>query len=219
MVWRQSRRFRALSRGRSKRTARCQTRFGRDGDKRPNRTPTPLADIVDAFGFVSEQRYGCKRNSGNLGSDRRHTAGGVGGDARHAERSRRVGFRRRRQRVESTSRRCCPSTTRAATSPANCTGWPLRPRPATSAGALRSNDSKRTDRTSIRTDSRPPSKPPPPQTTPAAKLTVTTLTLTALDGAVAGDAFRIAITRVANDGTNDTMTGDAELLQVELVEA
>lgn len=51
------------------------------------------------------------------------------------------------------------------------------------------------------------------------KLTVTTLTLTALDGAAAGDAFRIAVTRVANDGTNDTMTGDAELLAVELVEA
>ena len=51
------------------------------------------------------------------------------------------------------------------------------------------------------------------------QLTVTTLTLTALDGAVAGDAFRIAVTRVANDGTNDTMTGDAELLMVELVEA
>ena len=51
------------------------------------------------------------------------------------------------------------------------------------------------------------------------KLTVTALTLTALDGAVAGDAFRIAVTRVANDGTNDTMTGDAELLAVELVEA
>jgi len=51
------------------------------------------------------------------------------------------------------------------------------------------------------------------------KLTVTTLTLTALDGAVAGDAFRIAVTRVANDGANDTMTGDAELVAVELVEA
>jgi hypothetical protein len=51
------------------------------------------------------------------------------------------------------------------------------------------------------------------------KITVTTLTLTALDGAVAGDAFRIAVTRVATDGTNDTMTGDAELLAVELVEA
>jgi hypothetical protein len=50
------------------------------------------------------------------------------------------------------------------------------------------------------------------------KLTVTTLTLSALDGAAAGDAFRIAITRVANDGTNDTMTGDAELVRVELVE-
>ncbi|MGD9633960.1 MAG: hypothetical protein AB7G28_20135 [Pirellulales bacterium] len=51
------------------------------------------------------------------------------------------------------------------------------------------------------------------------KVTVTSLTLTALDGGVAGDAFRIAVTRVATDGTNDTMTGDAELLRVELVEA
>jgi hypothetical protein len=50
------------------------------------------------------------------------------------------------------------------------------------------------------------------------KLTVTTLTLTALDGAVAGDAFRLVVTRVANDGSNDTMTGDAELVAVELVE-
>lgn len=50
------------------------------------------------------------------------------------------------------------------------------------------------------------------------KLTVTTLTLTSLDGAAAGDAFRVAVTRVANDGTNDTMTGDAELVRVELVE-
>jgi hypothetical protein len=51
------------------------------------------------------------------------------------------------------------------------------------------------------------------------KLTVTTLTLTALDGATTGDAFRLAIMRVATDGTNDTMTGDAELLAIELVEA
>lgn len=50
------------------------------------------------------------------------------------------------------------------------------------------------------------------------KLAVTTLTLTALDGAVAGDVFRIVVSRVANDGTNDTMTGDAELVQVELLE-
>jgi hypothetical protein len=52
----------------------------------------------------------------------------------------------------------------------------------------------------------------------AGKLTATTLVLTALDGAVEGDAFRIVVTRVANDGTNDTMTGDAELLAVDLVE-
>ncbi len=50
------------------------------------------------------------------------------------------------------------------------------------------------------------------------KLTVTSITLSALDSAAAGDAFRVAITRVADDGTNDTMTGDAELLAVELVE-
>jgi hypothetical protein len=51
------------------------------------------------------------------------------------------------------------------------------------------------------------------------KLTVTSITLSALDTAVAGDAFRIAVTRGANDGTNDTMTGDAELATVELLEA
>jgi hypothetical protein len=51
------------------------------------------------------------------------------------------------------------------------------------------------------------------------QVTITTLTLTALDGATAGDAFRIAVTRVADDGVNDTMVGDAELLAVELVEA
>ena len=51
------------------------------------------------------------------------------------------------------------------------------------------------------------------------KVAVTTLTITALGGAVAGDAFRVAVTRVATDGTHDTMTGDAELLRVELVEA
>lgn len=50
------------------------------------------------------------------------------------------------------------------------------------------------------------------------KLTQTSLTLTAFDGAINGDAFRIAVTRVANDATNDTMTGDAELFMVELVE-
>lgn len=37
-----------------------------------------------------------------------------------------------------------------------------------------------------------------------------------LDAAAAGDAIRIKVTRVGNDGTNDTMTGDAELYDITL---
>lgn len=51
------------------------------------------------------------------------------------------------------------------------------------------------------------------------KLTKSSVTVSALDSAIAGNGFRIAVTRVADDGTNDTMSGDAELLMVELVEA
>lgn len=46
--------------------------------------------------------------------------------------------------------------------------------------------------------------------------TVTEITATAIDSLAAGDRFRLRVTRVGTDGTNDTMTGDAELLFVEL---
>jgi hypothetical protein len=50
------------------------------------------------------------------------------------------------------------------------------------------------------------------------KLAVAVATLTALDSVVAGDAFRIAVERdVAH--VDDGMTGDAELLSIELQEA
>jgi hypothetical protein len=46
--------------------------------------------------------------------------------------------------------------------------------------------------------------------------TVTSITVTAIDGLTAGDTFRIKIFRNADDATNDTMTGDAELIAVEI---
>ena len=46
--------------------------------------------------------------------------------------------------------------------------------------------------------------------------TYTEITTTAIDGLTAGDAFRIKIYRNADDATNDTMTGDAELIAVEI---
>lgn len=46
--------------------------------------------------------------------------------------------------------------------------------------------------------------------------TTTEITCTAIDNIVAGDRFRVRITRVGTDGTNDTMTGDAELYGLEL---
>jgi len=46
--------------------------------------------------------------------------------------------------------------------------------------------------------------------------TVTSLTATAIDSLAAGDTFRIKIFRNADDATNDTMTGDAELIAVEI---
>jgi hypothetical protein len=47
-------------------------------------------------------------------------------------------------------------------------------------------------------------------------VTIAELTATALDGLVVGDTFRIKIYRDADDATNDTMTGDAELIAVEV---
>ena len=46
--------------------------------------------------------------------------------------------------------------------------------------------------------------------------TTTDITCTTIDSLVAGDRFRCRISRVGNDGTNDTMSGDAELVTVEL---
>jgi len=46
--------------------------------------------------------------------------------------------------------------------------------------------------------------------------TVTEITCTTIDSIVAGDSFRVCVTRVGTDGTNDTMTGDAELFGFEL---
>jgi hypothetical protein len=46
-------------------------------------------------------------------------------------------------------------------------------------------------------------------------LTVTEITLTTIDSVTAGDGFRLKVTRDANNA-NDTMTGDAELIAVEV---
>lgn len=44
----------------------------------------------------------------------------------------------------------------------------------------------------------------------------TNITATSIDSLSAGDLFRIRISRVGNDATNDTMVGDAELVAIEL---
>jgi hypothetical protein len=46
--------------------------------------------------------------------------------------------------------------------------------------------------------------------------TTTLLSTTNIDGLAAGDMFRLRISRVGSDGTNDTMSGDAELVAVEV---
>ena len=46
--------------------------------------------------------------------------------------------------------------------------------------------------------------------------TIAALTATAIDSLAVGDTFRIKIYRDADDATNDTMTGDAELIAVEV---
>jgi hypothetical protein len=46
--------------------------------------------------------------------------------------------------------------------------------------------------------------------------TVAEVTCTAIDGLVAGERFRLRIARKAADVTNDTMTGDAQLVAVEV---
>ena len=46
--------------------------------------------------------------------------------------------------------------------------------------------------------------------------TVTEITTTSLDGLIAGDLFRLRVYRDSSDTANDTMTGDAELIAVEV---
>lgn len=46
--------------------------------------------------------------------------------------------------------------------------------------------------------------------------TITEITCTTIDSLAAGDRFRLRISRVGTDGTNDTMSGDAELTLVEV---
>jgi hypothetical protein len=46
--------------------------------------------------------------------------------------------------------------------------------------------------------------------------TVAEITCTAIDSLVAGDRYRLRIQRVATDAVNDTMTGDAQLVAVEV---
>jgi hypothetical protein len=46
--------------------------------------------------------------------------------------------------------------------------------------------------------------------------TTTTITITTIDSLVNGDFFRLKIYRDVTDTTNDTMTGDAELIAIEL---
>jgi hypothetical protein len=46
--------------------------------------------------------------------------------------------------------------------------------------------------------------------------TIAEITATAIDSLAVGDTFRIKIYRDADDATNDTMTGDAELIAVEV---
>jgi hypothetical protein len=52
-------------------------------------------------------------------------------------------------------------------------------------------------------------------TTASGILTVTEITLTTIDSVTAGDAFRLKVTRDANNGS-DNMSNDAELVAVEV---
>jgi hypothetical protein len=46
--------------------------------------------------------------------------------------------------------------------------------------------------------------------------TTTSITLTTIDSIAVGEPCRLRISRVGSDATNDTMTGDAELIAVEI---
>ena len=52
----------------------------------------------------------------------------------------------------------------------------------------------------------------------AGHLDVITVTLTNKDGVVAGDMFRLKLERDADDATNDTASGDARVLWLEIWE-
>lgn len=47
-------------------------------------------------------------------------------------------------------------------------------------------------------------------------VTIAEITATSIDSLAVGDTFRIKLFRDADDATNDTMTGDAELIAVEV---
>jgi hypothetical protein len=46
--------------------------------------------------------------------------------------------------------------------------------------------------------------------------TTTSITLTTIDNVTVGEPYRLRISRVGSDAVNDTMTGDAELISVEV---
>ena len=46
--------------------------------------------------------------------------------------------------------------------------------------------------------------------------TTTSISLSTIDSVAVGEPYRIRISRVGSDATNDTMTGDAELIAVEV---
>lgn len=46
--------------------------------------------------------------------------------------------------------------------------------------------------------------------------TTTSITLTTIDSVAVGEPYRLRVSRVGSDATNDTMTGDAELISVEV---
>ena len=46
--------------------------------------------------------------------------------------------------------------------------------------------------------------------------TTTSISISTIDSVAVGEPYRIRISRVGSDATNDTMTGDAELIAVEI---
>ena len=49
--------------------------------------------------------------------------------------------------------------------------------------------------------------------------TTTSISLSTIDSVAIGEPYRLRISRVGSDATNDTMTGDAELIAVEVQQA